>query len=176
MRFFKLLPLLFFIIQVPSSVFGQSAQPYAVYMYSFTRYINWPSTENDGDFLLGVLGESSVTPYLKKMASQKKVNGRTIQLVTFNSPEEIDHPLDMLFVNAAWSESMEKAKNYTEALPHCLVITDRGSQDGSSHINFINEDDKLLFELNKSALERSGLKVSSELLALARIVEGKQSN
>ncbi len=170
MRFFKLFSLLFFTFQI-SHVVGQSAQPYAVYMYSFTRYINWPAETQD-DFLMGVLGESPVTPHLHKMAVQKQVNGRTIRLITFQTPEEVSADLDMLLINDQWSEREDLVRKMTNELPHCLVIT----QAGTGHINFIQEDGRLLFELNKAQLEDSGWRISSELLALARVVEENQSN
>lgn len=37
-------------------------------------------------------------------------------------------------------------------------------------INFVKEDNRVRFEVNVSAAERAGLKISSRLLALARIV------
>lgn len=37
-------------------------------------------------------------------------------------------------------------------------------------INFVNDNNKVRFEVNAAAAERAGLKISSRLLALARIV------
>ena len=39
-------------------------------------------------------------------------------------------------------------------------------------INFVKEDNRVRFEVNVTAAERAGLKISSRLLALARIVKG----
>lgn len=174
MRFFKLFSLLLLLFTVQDTVvLGQSAQPYAVYMYSFTRYIKWP-IESRTDFMLGVLGDSPVTPHLQQMATQKRVNGRAIRLITFDSPKDINQELDLLFLNDSWSGEEGTVERMINNQSHCLVITQEGK--GNGHINFIQENGRLLFELNQAVLEESGMKISSELLALARVVVRNQSN
>ena len=49
-----------------------------------------------------------------------------------------------------------------------------GSGERGVLINFYREEDYLRFEINRGAVSRSGLRFSSNLLRLARLVEGEQ--
>jgi YfiR/HmsC-like len=67
----------------------------------------------------------------------------------------------------------ELARNL-EALQGQSVLTvgeDGGFTQFGGIINFVKEDNRVRFEVNVSAAERAGLKISSRLLALARIVK-----
>ena len=46
-----------------------------------------------------------------------------------------------------------------------------GFADGGGIINFIEENNKVRFEINAEAARRTGLNISSELLKLARLVK-----
>jgi YfiR/HmsC-like len=52
---------------------AQTYQLHSVFMYSFTRYIQWPEESNQGDFEIHVLGDSPILAELKKMSESKKV-------------------------------------------------------------------------------------------------------
>ena len=56
-----------------SNLRAQSYQTHSVFLFSFTRYVQWPDEMNKGDFDILVLGDSPITPELKKMANVKKV-------------------------------------------------------------------------------------------------------
>jgi hypothetical protein len=47
----------------------------------------------------------------------------------------------------------------------------QGFADGGGIINFIEENNKIRFEINAEAARRTGLNISSELLKLARLVK-----
>lgn len=176
-RFFKLLLFTTFFAIFCLPVQAQSYQMHAVYMYSFTRYIDWPAGDS-GDFVIGVLGESPIMPHLAKMAAQKKVNNREIRLIKYASPDEFTGESAMVFISDEYSEDTQLINDILAKAgkSHCLIITDRVETRTNSHVNFIMEGEKLLFELNKAEIEKSGLRVSSELLALARVVDENQTN
>jgi hypothetical protein len=54
-----------------------------------------------------------------------------------------------------------------------LTVSDeRGFAQQGVGINFYTEEDKVRFEINQDAVNRSGLRISSKLLSLAKIVRG----
>jgi YfiR/HmsC-like len=163
----KLLALIFFIVCYSS--YGQNYQVHGVYMYSFTRYIQWPDEYNTGDFEISVLGDSPITEELKKLAEMKKVGDRAIKVTRVASANDIKK-CNILFVPA------DKSPQLTEILvkvgtKSTLVVTELpGLGAKGSAVNFISKDGKLAFELNQGVLAKQRLKASNELTRLAIII------
>jgi hypothetical protein len=43
----------------------------AIFIYNFTKYINWPASE--GDFVINVLGDEAITREMGEIATKKTV-------------------------------------------------------------------------------------------------------
>jgi len=146
-----------------------NAQTYTLhplYIYSFTRYVQWPDTYNQGDFEILVLGDSPIVDELNKMAQVKKVGDRPIKVSKIAGLANVKK-CNILFVPAKRSadlpDILSKVGNQS-----ILVITEEpGLGLRGSDINFIVKDGKLAFELNQSAMNKQSLKVSNELTRLA---------
>ncbi len=65
----------------------QEANLKAVFIYNFTKYIDWET--HDNDFTIGVLGNSPVTSSLYEIARTNTVKNKRIILKVFNKPENI---------------------------------------------------------------------------------------
>lgn len=149
--------------------YAQNYKQYTLFIYSFTKYIQWPEASNQGDFEIHILGESPLYDDLKTMAQLKKVGDRTIKLVKINSPAEIKK-CNILFVPADKSDKLQEVlqKVNTQSI---LVITEQpGLGAQGSCVNFITKDNKLTFELNQAALNKQSLKASVEITRWATII------
>jgi hypothetical protein len=146
-----------------------SAQDYkfhSVFMYNFTKYIQWPSAYQSGDFVIGVLGDSPIIESLEKMAENKTVGTQKFAIVKYGSTADISK-CHMLFIPSGKSGDLAQALDKV-AGQSTLVITEKaGMGKKGSSINFILVDGKWKFELNRGATEKSSLKVSGELARLA---------
>ncbi|UII19511.1 YfiR family protein [Fulvivirga ligni] len=158
---------LFLLLSVVS--FAQNYQAHAVYIYSFIRYVQWPSSSADGDFTIGVVGDSPITEYLQKMADVKKVGSRDIVIKNFTNINGLEN-CDLVFVSKEYTENFSVILGKL-GRAHTLVITEKeGMGVAGSNINFVQKNGKLAFEINKSAMQRADLKVSSELTRLAILI------
>src|SRR5688500_8419502 len=90
---------LFGVVFLTTGIAGwaQSYKMHSVFIFSFTRYVQWPETYNGGDFEILVLGDSPIVEELKSMAQVKKVGDRVIKITKINSPAEI-RKCNILFV------------------------------------------------------------------------------
>ena len=161
---------LFSVILLSSSFLqAQSYQLHSVFLYSFTRYVQWPEEMNKGDFDILVYGDSPITPELKKMADLKKVGDRPIKIHSIKSTSEI-RKCNILYVPA--DKSAQLADILTKVGAHSiLVVTEQeGLGAKGSGINFITRDGKLAFEMNQAALTKQKLKASTELTRLAIVI------
>ena len=146
--------------------FGQRSGLFeAVYVYNFAAYVTWPSTNNDKEFVIGVLGKSSIVPQLEKTASIKKIRNKPIRVVVFNSIEEIEK-CHLLYLPQEKGDDLDQVLKKIEGSSILLVSSGDYCQQGS-FISIVDKSKK--FEINLVNIQAAGMKVSSELLELALI-------
>lgn len=148
---------------------SQDYKFHSVFIYNFTKYIQWPSSYQSGDFVITVLGKSAVTENLEKMAAVKTVGSQKIVVKQINSISEAGK-CHILFLPDNKSGNLEEVLAHYGTSP-TLIITERaGMAKKGSGINFILQGGKWKFELNKPVIESNNLRVSSELSKLAIVI------
>ena len=160
------------ILAVLMITWGSPAQMqnyYPVFIYNFTRYIQWPASSQNGDFVIGVLGDCDIVPKLQKMTTTKKVGSQSIKLKVFNSVNEIGD-CHMIFIPEKKSDKLGSVNSKIKGSATLVVTEKEGLAKAGSAINFIVQDGKLKFELNKGVAESANLKVSGDLSKLAIII------
>ena len=162
-----LLALLLVLSLLPA--FAQNYRMHSVFIYSFTRYVQWPAAYNQGDFEILVLGDSPILEELKAMAQAKKVGDRPIRVTKIASTAEI-RKCNMLFVPVEKSDQIVDVVNRVNTQSILIVTEEKGLAAKGSDINFIVKDGKLAFELNQASVNKQGLKVSNELTRLAILI------
>ncbi|UII30870.1 YfiR family protein [Fulvivirga ulvae] len=163
---------LFFILTflfVGLAVQAQNYQLHSVYIYSFIRYIQWPGGDTSSDFVIGVLGDSPLIPHLQKMAEVKKAGNRTIVIKKFNSVNEVANS-DILFMSKESGNQLQGLLSKLKNKNTMIITEEEGMGKEGSNINFVIRNGKLAFELNRAAMDRADLKVSTELTRLAIII------
>ncbi|MFD0997999.1 YfiR family protein [Ohtaekwangia kribbensis] len=164
----SLVILLFLLIQIAG--YSQTHKFQSVFIYSFTRYIQWPDAYNQGDFEILVLGDTPILDELKNMAQTKKVNGdRTIKVTKINNVNDIKK-CNILYVPSNKSSQIDNILTKVNALSILIVTEEPGLGVKGSNINFIVKDGKLAFELNQAAITKKNLRISNELSRLAIMI------
>ncbi|MBY0426761.1 MAG: YfiR family protein [Cytophagales bacterium] len=142
----------------------------AIFIYNFTKYIEWPSSAKQGDFVIGVFGKTNITAELEKMALLKKAGNQTIVIKQLSSVNEITN-CQMLFIAADKSSQIGNVMNKIKNNSILIVSEDPGMAKKGSAINFVPTGNKLTFELNRTAAQKHELNVSSSLNQLAILVD-----
>ena len=160
-----------FILFLLTSVMGfaQNYKLHTLFIFSFTRYVQWPDAYNQGDFEILILGDCPVIEDLKAMAQAKKVGDRPIKVTKINSPSEI-RKCNILFVPASKSSQLAEILSKVNTQSILVVTEENGMGTKGSNINFIMREGKLAFELNQSTVTRQNLRVSTELSRLAILI------
>lgn len=148
----------------------------AAYLYNFGKYVEWPAetkaigSAQGPDFVIGILGDSRVKEALVTLAKSKKLNGRRIVYHRITGDKSY-RPCDILFVPAGQDAATVAAVLKKSAGAPTLVVGEEESfARRGGMINFFVEGNNVKFEINPRAAERAGLKISSKLLSLGRIV------
>ena len=61
----------------------------AIFIMNFTKLVEWPQAYREGNFVVGVVGESPMFQELSKMAKTKKVANQTLEIKKFDSSVDI---------------------------------------------------------------------------------------
>jgi hypothetical protein len=160
----KKITILLITIVLASSVYSQTSIPKAqsLFIYNFSRMIEWPATYRTGDFIIGVLGTAEVAGELETYTKGKKVGAQNIQILRYKTPAEIQqcHILFVPFVRTKQlSEVMTVVGNKST-----LVITEKtGALNEGAAINFIILEDRMRFELRAENANKLGIKFSAKL-------------
>lgn len=142
----------------------------ALFMYNFTKNIDWPHSYKTGDFVIGVLGNSSLIPELERIAKRKKAGMQKIIVAKYNTIEQIKN-CHIIYIPASKSSKLNKVIKTLKTKP-TLIITDKnGLARKGSCINYITIDGDQKFEINADNLRNKGLKVTKFLLSLAVLVQ-----
>lgn len=141
----------------------------SIFIYNFSKFIQWPAGYENGEFVIGVLGESPITKHLESMASVKKVRGQKFKIKKFTSVDQITK-CHILYIPSNKSAYLQKCLDGVGGNA-TLIITDKpGMAESGSGINFLIVDGKPKFELNKASTTKHKLKVSTELSKLAILI------
>ena len=138
-----------------------------------------PETESgaiEGDFVIGVLGDSAVTAKLERIAKKRKIAGRPIQLLRVESLEKIPH-CHILYVAGHADELRQKAiVQATAGQPLLLVGESHGFAERGAAINFYVSGNSVRFQINAETVHQRGLQLNAKLLNLGDRVGGPPTN
>lgn len=148
----------------------------AAFLSKFVKYVTWPAertTPADAPFVVGVLGADPFGTKLDETFKGRKVGEHPIVVRRFAEPEGIA-AAHVLFVPAREVKRLGEVTKATLGAGVLLVGESADFALDGGVINFTVEGDKLRFEINTDAVKRQKLKVSSDLLKLARIVTDRK--
>jgi hypothetical protein len=163
---------IFFLVFVLSAS-AQQASDYTVHaniIYHFTKYIDWPANKKDGDFLIGIIGDSPLYDELQKTMANKSAGGQKIVVKKFSSGEAATN-CHILFVSEDKSSSMKKIAAQTAGSSVLLVSEQEGMAQRGACINFVIVSERLKLEINKNNIEQRSMSIASELLKLGKVVK-----
>jgi hypothetical protein len=168
-RSLLLIPLWFFSLAALAQGGKQESDLKAVFVYNFTKYIEWEAGNTNKDFTIGVIGPSMITESLNEIAKTNTIKNKKIIIRAFSKPDDIAG-CDLLFIskNTLYSLASILSKTGKGIL---TVSEEPGFAKRGTALNFVVMSSKLKFEVNLKALDTAGLKAGSQLLKLAIIID-----
>ncbi|MCS6823699.1 MAG: YfiR family protein [Cytophagaceae bacterium] len=157
------------LVYIPAAIAQVNYKMHSLFIYKFTQYIEWPASASSGDFVIGVVGNSPIISELEALASSKKVGTRNIVVKKLTSSSD-PNGCHILFISESQSAHIGTLAGKLTNSPVLILSESEGGAKKGAGINFIIVDDKMKFELNKSAIEKRGLKISADLVKLAIVV------
>lgn len=146
----------------------------AAFLFNFAKFVEWPPSsfsDASAPLRICVFGRDPFGQELRDMTNDRSINGRRL---------EVNHVVDLrdarschiLFIASSGGTPV---KQIIEGLHGASVLTvgdTKGFAEQGGMINFVLENDRVQFEVSRKAAEQAGLKISSKLLSVAKLVIG----
>jgi hypothetical protein len=143
----------------------------AAFLVNFAKFVEWPADPGTSNPLtLCVLDDRAVEDALGQLVNGGPVNGRTITLAkgARNGPLRACH---LIYVGDSDSGRAAATLDELKGAPILTVGEGDSFARGAGMIGLFVEDGRMRFAINADATQRAGLRLSSKLLNLAKIVK-----
>jgi hypothetical protein len=143
----------------------------AAFLYNFAKFTDWPSEvlpETSDTLTLCLFADDPVSEALESIKG-KTVKGRRLTIRRIEPGTDLDS-CHVLFIGSA---EEKRSLQLLQRLQGSSVLTVGEIEhfaEAGGIINFFVERNKVRFEINVSSAEKARLKLSSQLLGLARVV------
>ena len=161
----------------PSDEFSEY-QVKAAFLCNFAKFVEWPAgafPTGNSPVSICILGDNPFGDSLDKAVAGQLVNGRPLVVRNVASLKEAGN-CHMVFVCPSVQSHFTQIIGSLQGKSVLMVAdTDTFAEEGGM-IQFYLENSRVRFEVNVNACARSHLKISSKLLALAKIVTTNTKN
>ncbi|MBP1625621.1 MAG: putative transrane protein [Holophagaceae bacterium] len=164
---------------VCTSVFAQAErspeyQVKARYIATLSEYTTWPGLTlpkaQEEPVRLGILGTAPFEGFMKDLATNYRVHGHRIELVTLRQPLDA-RKCHLVFIAGSEKQRLPEILAALRGSPVLTIGDTPGFADRGVMVNLFLSQNRVLFEINPGALKASRLEMSSHVLKFARIVD-----
>ena len=144
----------------------------AEYLANFAKFVEWPDgafAGEDKPFVIGVVGTYLFGTSLSEAVSGKTVHGRKIKIRILTAKDDL-RDCQILFIGVSDPNRLTQILTSLQGANVLTVGETDGFLQAGGAINFLVEHERVRFEVNLSGAARARLKMSSQLLGMARTV------
>lgn len=158
-------------LALPRPLSADVNQTKANMLWNIAKFVEWPDLETDHrtPLVFTILGEDDLAAELAGVLSSKLVNGRQVFVRFARRPQDAKGS-QILYVAATEVPHMGDVLAAVDSSPTLTVSDAPGFATHGGMLGFSSQGEHVRFEVNLNHAEKSGLKLSAKLLALARLV------
>jgi hypothetical protein len=147
----------------------------AAFVFKFAGYVEWSAAmfaTPDAPLVIGVAGADDVAAELERIVPGRNIGNHAVAVKRVKDAEGM-RGLHMLFIGRAEGPRLQALLRAAQA-QGVLAVTEtaRGLELGAA-INFVVSDDRVGFEVSLDSAEKTGHRISSRMLTVARRVVAK---
>ncbi len=145
----------------------------AAYLFKFTKFVEWPSSafaSSDAPFVIGIVGRD---PFggLDRILQGKRTGDRDFEVRNLSAGDNAGlRGCQMIFVNSAEEHRLGDILAAVQGRPVLVVGETDGFASAGGMLGFAVHQSHMGVEVNSGAARAARLKISSQLLNIARIV------
>lgn len=141
----------------------------AAMLYRFAQFMDWPTnqmTATNAPLVFGIAGQDPFGASIDTVLKGQKIGQREI-LIERQPQPVIPTNCHLLFLSNSLAGEADKTISALRTNAVLLVGESDDFTRKGGHVRLYLEESKIRFEINIAALERSGLKMSPQVLKLA---------
>jgi len=145
----------------------------AVFLAKFAGYVEWPASafnDSASPIVIGVLGADPLAEELEQAVAGSVIGERSMRVRRLGPLEPIGNCCQIVFVGRGVDPARASDLLASTRGKPVLTVTDSEKGQQASVINFLAADGRIRFDISRDAAERNGLRLSSQLLGVARQV------
>jgi len=146
----------------------------AAFLFNFAKFVEWPSSSFSNaaaPLRICVFGRDPFGDELLNITKDKTVNGRKLE-VDQGVDLEVARTCQILFISSSEKRHMKEILAGLGGTSVLTVAENEGFAEQGGMINFVLENSRVQFEVNRKTAGQAGLKISSKLLSVAKLVVG----
>ena len=178
-RFFPIGLLAGLLIPIDGALQAQSVSPSeyevkAAFLFNFAKFVDWPREANPNpgaSFVIGILGDDPFGKALEDQFNGKIVQDKKLVFMPLSGLQQASG-CQVLFISASETDNLVTILGKVQRPPVLTVSDiDQFIQRGGM-VGFTMDQNRVRFNINLAAADKAGLKISSQLLKLAKTVKG----
>jgi hypothetical protein len=145
------------------------AQLEAEFLFNALKFVRWPATRFENDhspIKVGIVGSEAVASRLEQLARDKVVNGRVVVVRRISVDSEL-YPCHAVFLGLSHRERTNELLRQIQQESTLTIGEGKGLSSAGGMIDLVVNRGKVHFDMNRTALLRSRLYISSKLLRMA---------
>jgi hypothetical protein len=141
----------------------------AAFLYNFAKFAEWPGLSPGAPIVVCVVGDDGVADALVETVHGQTISGHAI---TVARPHDSAawRTCGLLFIANSETHRVAGGLDGLKTLPVLTVSDSKGFAQAAGIIELYVEEGRMRFAINVDAADRSGLRLSSRLLGLAKII------
>jgi hypothetical protein len=140
----------------------------AVLLFNFTGYTTWPGEFQDGLHLC-VFGADPFHEEFDLVVENENSKGQSIRVARFSDPAQMQN-CQILYISQSEKSRYAELLKSIQSQPILTVSDSPEFISSGGMVEFYSQDTEIRFAVNMDALQAAGLKISANLLQLAKIV------
>ena len=145
----------------------------AAFLFNFVQFVKWPGASfasADAPFVIGILGDDPFGSALEETIRGETIDNHRLRVVRAQQIEDL-RDCQMIFVCRSKEGQVGEILSRLDSRPILTVSEVESFARNGGAIDFYLSGGKVRFEINPQSARRCGLKISSQLLTLGKIVE-----
>ena len=141
----------------------------AAFLFNFAKFTEWPRLPTGEPIIACVVGDDDIANALTEAVQGQRVAGRVV-IVSRPQTETAWTACQLLFIAEARRARAASALREMRRLPVLTVSDGPGFAENHGIVELFVEQGRMRFAINVAASQQAGLRLSSRVLGLAKVV------
>jgi len=142
------------------------------FLYNFAKFVEWPSDSfrsPGGTLAICIVGHNPFSLEIENELRSRPAGGHPVEFVALKLTDTLS-ACHIVFIPVTAKDQAARIVRSVKGARILTVGESEGFAVKGGIINFTVEEGNIRFEINRRAADRAGLKISSKLLNLAKVV------